>query len=49
MITLTVLFFTAFLLIAISFIVDDKIVSKLPNTNKFKQWWRKHYIGESED
>lgn len=49
MIDITVAFFVAFLLLIASFMVDNKIISKLPNTNKFKQWWRKHYIGDSED
>lgn len=30
-------------------IIEKKIISKLPNYNNFKRWWRKHLIGDIND
>lgn len=30
-------------------LVEDKIVSKLNDTHKFKQFWRYHFVGQLED
>jgi hypothetical protein len=28
------------------FLFDDKVISNLPDDNRFKKWWRKNLIGE---
>jgi len=31
------------------FILEDRLVQKLPNNSKFKRWWRNSVIGERND
>jgi hypothetical protein len=31
------------------FLLEEKVISDLPDDNKFKKWWRKNLIGEMND
>ena len=44
MLIITILAFVSLLLMGVVLFVECKIVDDLPETNKFKKWWRKHLI-----
>jgi hypothetical protein len=31
------------------FLIEEKIIIKLREENKFKSWWRNHVIGDAKD
>jgi len=32
-----------------TFFIEEKIISNLPETSRFKKWWRKSIVGDVND
>jgi hypothetical protein len=37
------------ILVFSTFFIEEKIISNLPETSRFKKWWRKSIVGDVND